>query len=148
LRGENCEVTAVCCIYPIAAFLNADDLLRGWRLLETGAWKYAFSATTYASPIFRAFEHTSTGAVKMFFPELYVKNSQDLPEAWHDASQFYWGQPPAWLENARIYAEYSTVVPIPRWRVQDIDTPDDWIRAEMLAPTIARLGSRIQPEFS
>jgi N-acylneuraminate cytidylyltransferase len=55
-----------------------------------------------------------------------------LPEAFHDAGQFYWGRPEAWLSDARIFDRWSTVVRIPRWRVQDIDTPEDWERAEML----------------
>jgi pseudaminic acid cytidylyltransferase len=148
VRRENHDVTAVCCIYATAPFILADDLYRGWKLMETGAWKYVFSATTYPSPIFRAFESTDAGSVKMFYPEFFEKRSQDLPEAWHDAAQFYWGQPSAWLENAKIFAEHSTIVPIPRWRVQDIDTPDDWIRAELLAPNIIMHLQQVQSNFS
>ena len=148
LRSERRETTAACCIYATAPFIQADDLARGWRLFETGAWKFVFSATSFSSPIFRAFENTDTGAVKMFFPELFEKRSQDLPDAWHDAGQFYWGQPPAWVENERIFGDHSTIVPIPRWRVQDIDTPDDWVRAEMLAPLVAQHESCVPSKLS
>lgn len=72
----------------------------------------------------------------MFFPKEYESRSQDLPTAWHDAGQFYWGKPTAWLEQKRVFQRESYPIFIPRWRVQDIDTPDDWIRAEMLAPII------------
>ena len=68
----------------------------------------------------------------MFFPEHFDTRSQDLPVAYHDAGQFYWGRPDAWLEGIRIFDRYSFPVVIPRWRVQDIDTPDDWFRAELL----------------
>jgi pseudaminic acid cytidylyltransferase len=138
LQSESCEATAVCCIYPTAPFIHADDLARGWRLMEPGVWKYVFSAASFSSTILRAFENTVSGSVKMLFPENYDRSSQVLPETWHDAAQFYWGQPAAWLQNAKIFEEHSTIVPIPRWRVQDINTPDDWVRAEMLAPVIAR----------
>jgi pseudaminic acid cytidylyltransferase len=148
LPRETGDLTAVCCIYATAPFMHVDDLVRGWQLMKTGDWKYVFSAASFASPIFRAFEHSDTGAVRMFFPEFFEKRSQDLPDAWHDAAQFYWGQPSAWLENARIFAEHSTIVPIPRWRVQDIDTPEDWVRAELLAPNISRHESRIQSNLS
>lgn len=147
LRGEGCDVTAVCCIYATAPFIHSEDLSRGWSLMATGAWKYVFSATTFASPIFRAFENTEAGSVNMFFPQYFEKRSQDLPQAWHDAAQFYWGQPSAWLDNARIFAEHSTIIPIPRWRVQDIDTPEDWMRAELLAPSIAQHESRVGSNF-
>ena len=69
----------------------------------------------------------------MFFPEEFNTRSQDLPEALHDAGQFYWGRPAAWLKSVKIFGERSTIVRIPRWRVQDIDTEEDWIRAECIA---------------
>ena len=73
----------------------------------------------------------------MLFPEFAQTRSQDLPQAMHDAGQFYWGQPQAWLERAPIFGSRSTVVPIPSWRVQDIDTSEDWERAELIARLLA-----------
>lgn len=52
--------------------------------------------------------------------------------ALHDAGQFYWGSESAWLSGASLFAPESTVLAIPRWRVQDIDTPEDWERADVL----------------
>lgn len=69
----------------------------------------------------------------MLFPEHYDSRSQDLPEAFHDAGQFYWARPGVWLKQARIFDKSSTIIPIPRWRVQDIDTEEDWRRAEGMA---------------
>lgn len=68
----------------------------------------------------------------MFFPEHFKTRSQDLPEALHDAGQFYWGRPQAWLDQAKIFDSASTVVTLPRWRVQDIDTPEDWEVAQIM----------------
>jgi N-acylneuraminate cytidylyltransferase len=138
LHGNHSDVTAVCCIYPTAPFIHADDLTRGLRVMESGDWKFVFSAASFPSPILRAFERQDSGRVKMFFPENYAKRSQDLPETWFDAAQFYWGQPAAWLDNLRIFDEHSTIVPIPSWRVHDINTSEEWIRAELLVPVIAR----------
>ncbi|PNW32307.1 UNVERIFIED_CONTAM: pseudaminic acid cytidylyltransferase [Euhalothece sp. KZN 001] len=129
-QGWNVE--AVCCIYPTALFLEAEDLKRGWDHLNSGNWLYAFSVTEFPSPIFRAFRQTSEGGVEMFFPEHFEKRSQDLPTALHDAGQFYWGRPEAWLEEERIFDHRSIPVRIPRWRVQDIDTEEDWQQAELM----------------
>ena len=74
----------------------------------------------------------------MFFPENFERRSQDLPQALHDAAQFYWGRPTAWLDERRIFSNNSKPIVIPRWRVQDIDTDDDWRRAELLAPLIVQ----------
>lgn len=129
-------LAAACCIYATAAFVRAADLERGLRALQGGAWSYAFTATEYAAPIFRSFRQLPQGGVEMFFPEQFAARSQDLPVALHDAAQFYWGRPEAWLEGRSLFADHSIPVLVPRWRVQDIDTEEDWRRAELLAPAV------------
>lgn len=125
-------VSEVCCIYATAPFLQVEDLKCGLKLLESEDWTYTFSATDFAAPIFRAFKQTAHGGVEMFFPEYFSTRSQDLPIALHDAGQFYWGNASAWVESKRIFDKHSAPVVIPRWRVQDIDTENDWIRAEFI----------------
>jgi len=131
--GTGLELQAVCCLFATAPFVQEADLQAGWKAFSSGHWDYVFSATDFAAPIMRAFQQTPGGGVEMFFPEHFNTRSQDLPVALHDAAQFYWGKPAAWLENRRVFAPSSTFVAIPRWRVQDIDTPEDWERAELLA---------------
>jgi N-acylneuraminate cytidylyltransferase len=133
---QGLDVEAVCCIYATAPFVETNDLKRGWDALSAGDWQYAFTVTDFAAPIFRSFKQTAEGGVEMFFPEHFATRSQDLPIALHDAGQFYWGRPAAWLEGRRIFDRHSAPVIIPRWRVQDIDIPEDWERAEILAPII------------
>jgi pseudaminic acid cytidylyltransferase len=130
--NQGFDVEAVCCIYATAPFVQVADLKRGLAALQSGNWAYTFTVTDFASPIFRSFKQTDEGGVEMFFPEYFSIRSQDLPVALHDAGQFYWGRPAAWLENRRIFDKHSVPVMIPRWRVQDIDTQDDWKRAELM----------------
>ncbi len=125
-------LTVVCCIYATAPFIQVDDLKRGLQAFRSGDWSYAFAATDFAAPIFRAFREHPAGGVEMFFPEHYLTRSQDLPTALHDAGLFYWGKPAAWLEGRRVFDRNSVPVVIPRWSVQDIDTEEDWIRAESM----------------
>jgi N-acylneuraminate cytidylyltransferase len=132
LLDHGCSISAVCCIYATAAFLQKNDLARGLQVLENGDWAYVFSATDYASSIFRAFRNFDAGGIEMFFPEHYDKRSQDLPRAFHDAAQFYWGRPESWIDRRWLFDRHSSVVTVPRWRVQDIDTEDDWDRAELM----------------
>ena len=68
----------------------------------------------------------------MLFPDEYKTRSQDLPEWMHDAGQFYWGKIESWLEKLMNFDENSSAFVLPSWRVQDIDTLDDWKRAESL----------------
>jgi pseudaminic acid cytidylyltransferase len=125
-------VTAVCCIYATAPFIHADDLRIGLQELESGNWAYAFSVTDFPAPIFRSFRKHPEGGLEMFFPEHFSTRSQDLPVALHDAGQFYWGRPESWLQGVRVFGRRSYPMEIPRWRVHDIDTPEDWIRAELV----------------
>lgn len=140
LQNKGTSVSAACCIYATAPFIRKDDLKSGWELLNSGNWDYVFSATTFAYPIARSFRLESTGGLEMLFPEHFNTRSQDLPEAWHDAGQFCWGRPQAWLEHRRIFDRQSTVVKIPRWRVQDIDTLEDWESAQVMHGILKRMG--------
>lgn len=123
----------VCCLYATAPFVEPDDLCQGLALLAANSeCQFAFSATRFSFPIQRAIRRDASGRVGMFHPEYQLTRSQDLEEAYHDAGQFYWGRTSAWLNKAPIFAAYSKLVLLPNFRVQDIDTPEDWLRAERL----------------
>lgn len=123
----------VCCIYATSPFLKMEFLCKGLDALrdQTDA-EFAFSVTSYAFPIFRAMRVKGDGCLEMFWPENEMKRSQDLPEAWHDAGQFYWGRRDAFLECTGVFSARSYPVVLPRYLVQDIDTLEDWERAERM----------------
>ncbi|WP_328186504.1 pseudaminic acid cytidylyltransferase [Marinobacter sp. OP 3.4] len=132
LAEHNNRVDYACCLYATAPFVSANNLKKGFALIQQERCSYAFSVTSYAFPIQRAVRITGRGRVAMFNPEYFSTRSQDLEEAWHDAGQFYWGTAEAWLEEKPIFGEDSVPVKLPRHHVQDIDTPEDWARAEWL----------------
>tara|TARA_R110001583_G_scaffold127562_1_gene279207 strand:+ start:11661 stop:12347 length:687 start_codon:yes stop_codon:yes gene_type:complete len=131
--NENSEpVDLACCLYATAPFVLAEDLRRGLQILQQDNSDYAFSVTSYPFPIQRAIRITPGNRVEMFQPDHFTTRSQDLEEAWHDAGQFYWGRASAWLQQKPIFSEQSSPVVLPRSRVQDIDTAEDWLRAELM----------------
>ena len=138
MQEQNWKLEYVCCIYATAALLHEDDLKRGLDAMESGDWSFSFSATDFSSSIFRSFIQTPEGGVKMLFPERYEMRSQDLPTVLHDAAQFYWGKPLAWLNGEQIFDHHSCPVYIPRWRVQDIDTEGDWRSAEIIKQLVEK----------
>ncbi|WP_160286037.1 pseudaminic acid cytidylyltransferase [Pseudomonas knackmussii] len=131
-RQQGCSLSQVCCIYATAPFLQPDDLRLGQEVLEARQADYVFAATSFPFPIQRAIRLDANGRVDMFSPEHFNTRSQDLEEAYHDAGQFYWGRPDAWLAGKVIFSNASAAVLLPRHRVQDIDTPEDWQRAEWM----------------
>lgn len=122
----------VCCIYATAPFVRAGDIREGLRILNGNDCAYVFSVTRYAFPIQRAIRITETGRVEMFQSEYFDTRSQDLEEAFHDAGQFYWGNASAWKAGTPIFSPTSIPIILPRYRVQDIDTLEDWEQAELM----------------
>ena len=129
---------AVCCIYPVNPFLNVKDIFDGFKLLnENYDISYVNSITSYPYPIQRAVRKDLHSRISMINPELALTRSQDLEECFHDAGQWYWGRAEAWNSNKKLLHNSIGVV-IPRWRVQDIDTFEDWENAEKLFSLITR----------
>lgn len=131
-RDHGDDVTDVCCLYATAPFLRPEDLQSGLAQLQASDVQYVFSATDFGFPIQRALYQTETGRVAMLQPEHMNTRSQDLQETYHDAGQFYWGRAQAWLDQVPLMGADAQIIHLPRYRVQDIDTPDDWRRAELL----------------
>tara|TARA_R110002124_G_scaffold17175_3_gene72184 strand:- start:15330 stop:16034 length:705 start_codon:yes stop_codon:yes gene_type:complete len=125
-------IEAVCCLYATAPFITSESLIQGYQQLQQVGVEFAFSAATFTFPIQRAIKISEQGNVSMFDASQELVRSQDLEEAYHDAGQFYWGRKEAFLERKAIFAPHSRVVLLPRIRVQDIDTPEDWDFAEAL----------------
>lgn len=121
----------VCCIYPAAPFIKAADLCRALDLMTREGADFAFPVTSFASPIQRALRVTDSGRLAMFWPEHLQARSQDLEPAHHDAGQFYWGRANAWLEG-KATSDGGVPLVLPRHRVVDIDTEEDWEQAELL----------------
>lgn len=123
--------TPVCCLYATAPLVQGDDLAKGLAAL-TPDTSYVISVTSYGFPIQRALRRAPDGAVQMMDPAQMTTRSQDLEEAWHDAGQFYWARAHTWAAGVAVFGPGARGLALPRHRVQDIDTPEDWLRAEAL----------------
>jgi pseudaminic acid cytidylyltransferase len=132
----------VCVVYPAAVFTTADDLRTSLERLRASDDEFVMSASTFPAPIQRALRRAEDGRIEMLWPEHASTRSQDLEECYHDAGQFYWGRRDAWLGAGSVLTARTLLHVLPRWRVQDIDTPEDWTRAELLHEVLERSGSR------
>jgi N-acylneuraminate cytidylyltransferase len=135
-QGESYEY--VCTIYATAPLLQKEYLIEGYQKLKNTNAKNAFSSTSMPFPIQRTFKLNKDGRCEMFTPDHYMTRSQDLEEAYQDAGQFYW-------ENRSIqsdeimFGKDSIPIILPRHLVQDIDTLEDWKRAEMMYRVLKEL---------
>ncbi|MFH0708576.1 MAG: pseudaminic acid cytidylyltransferase [Pseudomonadota bacterium] len=139
LRAKGDVIEAACCIYATAPFIRSEDIIRAYNALIEQNKHYTFPVTTFPFPIFRGVKRDVDGTIKMFYPEHFASRSQDLEEAYHDVGQFYWGTADAWLEGKLIFSDAATTIVLPRHLVQDIDTPEDWERAELMYKVLQSL---------
>ena len=122
------ELDYVCCIYATAPFLSKEILQQSYQQLIDNKKNYTYSITSFPFPIQRAVKLNENAEPIPFYPEMMPCRSQDLQEAYHDAGQFYLGTKDAFLTGQR--ETIATV--LPRYLVQDIDTLEDWDRAELM----------------
>ena len=121
----------ICCIYPGVPFLQVGDLKGALTLLLKSDCDYSFPITEFPSAIQRALRRLDSDQMQPFYPQYELTRTQDLEPAFHDAGQFYWGKADAWLLNNKVHSSGVGYI-IPNWRVVDIDTPEDWERAELI----------------
>lgn len=133
-----------CCIYATAPLLQTRFLHQGFELLAQHPDKsFAFSVTGFGFPVQRALTLDEEGALTSLYPEFRNTRSQDLAAAFQDAGQFYWGRREAWLRGDVLFSPASLPVILPRHLVQDIDTLEDWTRAEYLYAAL-KAGGELQ----
>jgi N-acylneuraminate cytidylyltransferase len=137
------KVDFVCTIYATAPFVRSTDLLRGLALLMDSDSQMAFTVTSFPFPIQRAIKITKNKRVAMFQPEHFFSRSQDLEPAYHDAAQFYWATLNAITNSVPIFSESSIPVILQKYRVQDIDTKEDWIRAELMMVALSKADTKM-----
>jgi len=132
LREEGHAVTYVCSIYATAPLIRPEFIAHGYDALRQSSATSAFSVTSFPSPIFRALKVNPAGRLVMVWPEHMKTRSQDLPETYYDAGQFYWAEVDRFLKEKTFISKDAVPVILPRYLVQDIDTPEDWETAETM----------------
>lgn len=125
------QIDYLCCIYS-TPFVRPEYLKKGLDTIITEKSKSAFSVTSFPYPIFRALKIDEKNRLQMFWPEHRLTHSQNLPEALHDAGQFYWVDARKFAVEKKLISTDAAPVILPRKYVQDIDTMEDWERAEIM----------------
>ena len=124
------DVDCACLFFATAPFVEPEHLAQGLARLEETDASSAFPVTAFPYPIFRALKVNDQGALEMFWPENRTARTQDLPEAFYDAGQFYWVNCAKF--KGAIYAPDAVPIHLPAHLSHDIDPPEDWTRAELM----------------
>jgi pseudaminic acid cytidylyltransferase len=135
-ENQGKQIEYFCCVYATAPFIRTQDILKGYEIIKQKNVTSVFSVTTFPYPIFRALKIEENGTISMVWPEYLNVRSNDLPETYHDAGQFYWADAKKFMQQKTLFAYDSLPVILPRYMVQDIDTTEDWETAEMMFATM------------
>lgn len=138
---DGVTVELACCIYPTAPFVKADDLIDGLEQMRAAGFDSLFPVARFDYPIWRSLAREDSGRLSINYPEHLNSRSQDLPDAYHDAGQWYWFNPVALKRDKVLMGSNSGSVVLPAARVQDIDTEEDWHQAELMFEWQMRRGS-------
>lgn len=132
--SENYDaIDYICCIFATAPLVDSNSIRSGLDKIKEANTNFVISLGKYASPIQRAMYIDSGHRISMFQPENFRMRSQDLEEAYYDAAQFYWGKTESWIKEDLLFSKNTKAIVIDEMRVQDIDTIDDWMMAELKA---------------
>ncbi len=132
LHDHNETYDYFCFIMATAPFVTADDIRRGWEVMKEHGADAAFAVTRYDYPIWRALRLNSEGRLEMVWEDYRNARSQDLPEVWHDAGQFYWAKTNVFMAEGDLMGGVAVPIVLPRYHALDIDTEEDWRQAELL----------------
>ncbi len=124
------EFDYVCCIYPTAPFLKAKTLMHAFKKLRDLNCKSVLPVVKFSFPILRSFK-MEKDKLQLNWPKYLNARSQDLPNSYHDAGQFYFFRTDFFLLEKKVFTENTYGIEMPETEVQDIDNPEDWIIAEM-----------------
>jgi pseudaminic acid cytidylyltransferase len=133
-RGQRPD--AACCIYPCVPLLRAQDLRDAHALFTSRQAAYVYPVVAFHSSPWRGMTMPPDGPMQFVHPEYELTRTQDLPRCYFDAGQFYWGRADAWLQGLRMHSN-GHGWEIEGHRIVDIDTPADWMRAELYARALA-----------
>jgi pseudaminic acid cytidylyltransferase len=129
-QDQGMHFTNFCGILSTAPFIEEKYLRESFLLLNDKVHA-VIPVVKYDFPIER-YLMIEDEILKVGNKEDYNKRSQDLPNRFHDAGQFYWANCKSFLLNKGFFKLMPKAYNLNRNVFQDIDTLDDWERIEMI----------------
>ena len=129
------KVDSACCIYPCVPFLKASLLVDSYQLFNSKQAEYVYPIVEFQASPWQAMIVPRNGPMQFIFPEFELTRTQDLPKCYVDAGLFYWGKASAWSSGLRMHSNGFGLI-IDGKNFVDIDTEEDWSRAELIAKLI------------
>ena len=125
------KFTHICCIYPTAPFVTAQNLRQAMELLTEKQADSVMPVVKFSFPPQRSVVIRENGNLTPKWEEYMNCRSQDLEPFYHDCGQFYCLDAARFLKERKIIMDNTLPLFMDEMQVQDIDTEEDWRIAEM-----------------
>lgn len=126
------DIECFSCLLPTAPFISAAVIKEGYDKMESGDLESIFTAVRYSYPIQRSLKLLEGGlSVEMVDKRYMNTRSQDLEPRFHDAGQMYLVKTSAFREQETFFTKKSGIIERQELLVQDIDSENDWMLAEV-----------------
>ncbi|MCD4832085.1 MAG: pseudaminic acid cytidylyltransferase [Anaerohalosphaeraceae bacterium] len=139
-ENQGRQVSNSCCIVATAPFIKSKYIVDGFNLMQEHCVDTVMSVAKYPHPVFRAFRKDDAGRIELLWPEYEFTHSNKLCEAYHDAAHFYWLNVKKFMQSGSIFAKQIMPIILPEYLVVDIDTSEDWDRAEIMYEVCKKRG--------
>lgn len=120
---------AFCLVYPMAVFIEPEDLEESAKLLE--GQDVVLGVSHYPIHPYKALVEMD-GHLQALWPEKNLQQSQAYPEVLAANGSFCWVRTASFLANPSLYPQRLAGYVMPFNRAVDIDTPEDLERARQL----------------
>ena len=129
-QERNLRFDYVCCLYPVTPLTTENHLRSGYQNLLEGSFNSVLPVIPFSYPIWRSFK-IEGNRLEWNWPAHAIVRSQDLPEAYHDAGQWYWFRPDNLLEEGVLISQNTGYIKLDETEVQDVDVETDWKLLEL-----------------
>lgn len=90
------DADIVCCLYPTSVLLKPMYLVESLSLILENTNSFVYSVARYSHPVERRLHQISDGSLEFVEPGYIGTRTQDLPDHYYDAGQFYWATVEVW----------------------------------------------------
>ena len=129
LGDEALNYKNICCIYACSPFITTNDLINSLNIMEESSALSCIPVAEFNSSPQRAFKIEKGNRLKWIYPEFRLTRTQDLEKIYHDIGAFAWATKEKW--NTGDISD-GVAYKVPNNIFIDIDTMEDWKRAELL----------------
>ena len=130
--SENYLIENICCVFPCNPFLKKKELKKSLDILNKNKNAFIFPVVKYSHPTERAYYFLNNQIIRRVTKIKDNERTQDFKSKYFDSGSFYIAKKNTWFSKKK-----KKIIGIKSdwWSAVDIDTSDDWKKAELLYKT-------------